>query len=54
MQGLVSAARHPNERWNMDFVSDSLHDDRRFRALTMVDNFARISPATEVGVAITA
>jgi len=25
-----------NERWNMDFVQDSLMDDRKFRALTVV------------------
>jgi transposase InsO family protein len=37
----------------MDFVSDSLHDGRRFRALTIVDNFTRVSPAIEVGVSIT-
>lgn len=33
----------------MDFVSDSLHDGRRFRALTIVDNVSRVSPAIEVG-----
>ena len=37
----------------MDFVSDSLHDGRRLRALTIVDNFTRVSPAIEVGVSIT-
>ncbi len=30
-----------NESWSMDFVSDSLFDGRRFRALTLVDNFSR-------------
>jgi len=53
VRGLVPAARRPNERWSMDFVSDSLHDGRRFRALTIVDNFTRVSPAIEVGVSIT-
>lgn len=33
----------------MDFVSDCLHDGRRFRALTIVDNVSRVSPAIEVG-----
>ena len=33
----------------MDFVSDSLYDGRRFRALTIVDNVSRVSPAIEVG-----
>jgi putative transposase len=30
-----------NESWSMDFVSDSLFDGKRFRALTVVDNFSR-------------
>jgi putative transposase len=30
-----------NESWSMDFVSDSLFDGRRFRVLTLVDNFSR-------------
>ena len=32
----------------MDFVSDGLHDGRRLRALTIVDNFTRVSQAIEV------
>jgi len=43
-----SAPRTPNECWSMDFVSDCLHDGRRFRALTIVDNVSRVSPAIEV------
>lgn len=34
-------AQRPNEVWSMDFVSDSLFDGRRFRSLTLVDNFSR-------------
>jgi len=30
-----------NESWSMDFVSDELFNGRRFRALTIVDNFSR-------------
>lgn len=30
-----------NECWSMDFVSDALYNRRRFRALTVVDNFSR-------------
>ena len=30
-----------NECWSMDFVSDALFDGRRFRVLTIVDNFSR-------------
>ncbi len=32
---------HLNERWSMDFVSDALFDGKRFRSLTVVDNFSR-------------
>ncbi len=37
-----------NQRWSMDFVMDSLWNGRRFRALTIVDDFSRESPAIEV------
>ncbi len=57
---LASAARmlpppayRPQERWSMDFLSDSLADGRRFRVLTIVDTVSRVSPAIEVGVSLT-
>ena len=28
-------AQVPNERWSMDFMTDSLYDGRRFRVLTV-------------------
>ena len=31
----------PNQRWSLDFVSGALTDGRRFRILTVVDNFSR-------------
>jgi putative transposase len=31
----------PNQRWSLDFVSDTLTDGRRFRILAMVDDFTR-------------
>lgn len=37
-----------NERWSMDFVSDALGDGRKFRALTIVDDYTRECPAIEV------
>ena len=33
--------RRANERWSLDFVSDSLAEGRRFRALCIVDDFSR-------------
>jgi putative transposase len=38
-----------NESWSMDFVSDQLFDGRRFRLLTLVDNFTRESLAIRLG-----
>ncbi len=31
----------PNQRWSMDFVSDTLTDSRRFRILVVVDDYSR-------------
>jgi len=31
----------PNQRWSLDFVSDALSTARRFRILTLVDDFTR-------------
>ena len=39
--------------WSMDFVSDALADGRRFRALTIVDNYSRESVAIEAGASLT-
>ena len=48
----LPAPTKPNERWSMDFVSDALGDGRRFRALTIVDDFTRESPAIEVDTSL--
>ena len=31
----------PNERWSLDFVSDALTDERRFRIFAVVNDFTR-------------
>lgn len=41
-------ATRPNETWSTDFVSDALFNGRRFRCLTLVDNFSRECLAIEV------
>ena len=41
-------ATTPNQHWSMDVVSDALGDGRRFRALTIVDDYTRECPAIEV------
>jgi putative transposase len=38
-----------NQVWSMDFMSDQLFDGKRFRALTIVDNYSRKCHAIEVG-----
>lgn len=38
-----------NEAWSMDFVSDALDNGRRFRSLTIIDNYTKESPWIEVG-----
>jgi putative transposase len=42
-----------NERWSMDFVTDTLLDGRRFRALTVVDHWSRHSPLIEPDFTLT-
>lgn len=43
-----------NERWSLDFVSDTLSSGRRFRALTVIDEYSRECPAIEVAYSIPA
>ncbi|WP_145446804.1 IS3 family transposase [Mucisphaera calidilacus] len=38
-----------NQSWSMDFMADELFDGRRFRLLTLVDDFTRESLAIEIG-----
>lgn len=38
----------PNQEWSMDFVSDALATGRALRALTVVDNFTKVSPGIAV------
>jgi len=43
----------PNACWSMDFVADSLFNGRRFRSLTIVDNYSRECLAIEAGESLT-
>lgn len=42
----------PNQRWSLDFVSDAFTDGRRFRILTVVDDFTKenvlLAPDTSI------
>lgn len=51
--GRLSPAVRRNERWSIDFVSDSLASGTRFRSLTIVDDWSRECPAIEVDTSIT-
>lgn len=42
----------PNQRWTMDFVSDTLSSGRRFRCLTVLDEHTRESLAIHVAHSI--
>jgi putative transposase len=42
----------PDQCWSMDFVADALFDGRRFRALTLVDNYSRECLEIEVGASL--
>lgn len=45
-------AMAPNERWSMDFIHDQLSGGRRFRCLTLVDDFTRQCLAIHVDTSI--
>ena len=44
-----TTATSVNESWSMDFMADQLFDGRRFRLLTLVDDFTRESLAIDIG-----
>lgn len=49
---IVPAPLRPNQKWSMDFVSDSLVTGRRIRALAIVDDYSRECPAIEVDTSL--
>lgn len=50
---VLPATERINQYWSMDFVSDSLYDGRRFRALTVIDQYSREALAIEVDNSLT-
>ena len=46
------AAERPNQRWGMDFISDSLRGGRRFRVLCVLDLCTRESLELEVDLSL--
>jgi putative transposase len=49
---ITPAPEKPNEKWSMDFVTDSIVTGRKFRALTIVDDYSRECPAIEVDTSL--
>jgi putative transposase len=52
-RGERPAAARASQHWSMDFMADQLFNGRRFRLLTLVDNFTRESLAIRVGQHLT-
>ena len=49
---IIPAPERPNQKWSMDFVSDITITGRRFRALTIEDDYSRECPAIEVDTSL--
>jgi putative transposase len=49
---VIPFPQRTNERWSMDFVTDSIVTGRRFRALAIVDDYSRECPAIEVDTSL--
>jgi putative transposase len=49
---VIPFPQRTNERWSMDFVTDSIITGRRFRALAIVDDYSRECPAIEVDTSL--
>jgi len=48
----MPSPQRPNQRWSMDFVTDSIVTGRRFRALAIVDEYSRECPVIEVDTSL--
>jgi putative transposase len=48
----MALPRRINQRWSLDFVSDTLSDGRRFRILCIVDDYSRECLATVVDTSL--
>ena len=48
----LTTPTQPNERWGMDVIHDSCVGGRRFRCLTMVDEFTRECPSITVDTSL--
>jgi putative transposase len=49
---VVLTPTRPNERWSMDFVHDGMIGAKTLKALTIVDDYSKESPAIEIDTSI--
>ena len=49
---VLPSPQQTNERWSMDFVTDSIVTGRRFRGLVIVDDYSRECSAIEVDTSL--
>jgi len=49
---IIPLPQRTNEKWSMDFVTDSFISGRRFRALAIIDDYSRECPAIEVDTSL--
>ena len=49
---ITPSPERPNQKWSMDYVTDSIVTGRRFRALAIVDDYSRECPAIEVDTSL--
>jgi putative transposase len=49
----LDSAQMPDERWSMDFIHDMLDNGRRFRILTVIDQYTRECPMIHADVCLT-
>ena len=51
-RGRVPLATGPNQHWSMDFIHDQMRDGRKFRVLTVIDQWSRESVSLEPGFSL--
>ena len=52
-RGRVGRPTGPDQHWSMDFVHDQMHDGRKFRILTVIDQWSRESVSLEANFRLT-
>ena len=53
LRGKAVPATAANQHWSMDFVHDQMHDGRKFRILTVIDQWSRESVSLEANYRLT-